>query len=41
MPSRHSISVSRALSPGGLGDMDYNSDNYGRLYSSSLQEFLE
>lgn len=41
MPSRHSISVSRALSPGGLGDMDYNSDNYGNLYSSSPPEFLE
>ncbi len=41
MPSRHSISVSRALSPGGPGVMDYNSDNYGNLYSSSLSEFLD
>lgn len=38
---RHTINVHWALSPGGLGDMDYSSDNYGNLYSSSLSEFLE
>lgn len=38
---RHTINVHWALSPGGPGVIDYSSDNYGRLYSSSLSEFLE